>query len=322
MVFYNHIKGMLNDSKYFFIRFNANNYLTLGTSNQSYPSNIPSNLGEILTTQGTAQTIANNKFIQFNNANSYIGTDNGILTIKSVQTPASPTNKIILDTYNINFTGSKIKFLDNNSCILSCSLINDRYIFSLTKGLQLGKEFLLYNEGTSDIIISASNEEIVLNRNVNITGANNNLQVGGTIFTPNEISSGKHILAPYFVATSDKRYKENFKDLPSTLDFINSTKLYTFNYKSTPKDRNIGMIAQDVESTTFNDFNLVLDITSNGKSFKAIKETKLVYILWKGVQEESGKIKALEEKVAALEAKIEMMSKFFALPEQIDIQEE
>lgn len=316
MVFYNHIKGVTttdNDNRYYFIQFgkaSGRDFPKLGFSDStSFPSDIPEQYGEFLTTGSSEsiipQTIYADKQLQFGSSDTYLVADSSShLTIKS-------NELLIIDTGSIYLTGKNLYF--NNSA--SYSLIYDDELdrFDLSKSINITGNI----QGSGNLTIGGVAS---ITGNTNITGS---LDVGNGITSHKAITvANDYILAPYFVATSDKNYKENFKPLPSTLDFINSTQLYTFNYKSTPNDRNIGIIAQDVESTTFDEFNLVLNITSNGKSYKAVKETKLTYILWKGLQEESGKIEALEAKVAALEAKLEMMSKFFALPENLDAPQE
>lgn len=183
------------------------------------------------------------------------------------------------------------------------------------KQLQFGdsSHYIQYDNSNQLILAAGSNHIYLKDNAINITG---NTTINGTTnFTGNIVSninvsgSGLYISAPYFVATSDKRYKENFKPLPSVLDFITSTSLYTFNYKSSPEDRNIGIIAQDVENYSLDDFNLVLNISTKNGEFKAVKESKIPYILWKGIQEESGKISRLEEENAALAKKVDKLEK-------------
>lgn len=120
------------------------------------------------------------------------------------------------------------------------------------------------------------------------------IKSSGTIESDTNIKAGTYVEAPYFNATSDLRAKENLTALPSMLDFINSTSVYTFKYKNSQLP-SVGIIAQDVVNKPINDFNLVDNLEADGETeFMSVKESKLVYILWKAVQELSAEIEELK----------------------------
>lgn len=107
-----------------------------------------------------------------------------------------------------------------------------------------------------------------------------------------DLASNKSITAQYFNALSDRHLKTNIKAIEdSVLPFITSTPVYTFNYKKDPTIPVIGIMAQDVLDKNINDFNLV---KKNGNGYYEIKESKMIYILWKAVQEQQKQIEALQ----------------------------
>ena len=82
------------------------------------------------------------------------------------------------------------------------------------------------------------------------------------------------------------------------LDIINNVQIYTFNYKqsNTPS---IGLIAQDLMDKTLNGFNFIdnLDATGENDDYMSVHESKLVYILWKAVQELSAEVNELKKQL-------------------------
>ena len=109
------------------------------------------------------------------------------------------------------------------------------------------------------------------------------------------LSSGVSVTAPFFNASSDRRLKTNINTVEdSVLPLITSTPVYTFNYKKHPTIPVIGIMAQDVLDKNINDFNLVKE--SSGGYYE-IKESKMIYILWKAVQEQQKQIEALQARL-------------------------
>lgn len=112
------------------------------------------------------------------------------------------------------------------------------------------------------------------------------------------IMAGGHIDSLYFNATSDRRAKTNIQHWDtSALDIVTQLPIYEFHYKNndTPS---IGVIAQDAAEfdDCFTDFSLVDNPNATGENgdYMTIKESKLVYILWKAVQEQQEQIEQLK----------------------------
>lgn len=126
---------------------------------------------------------------------------------------------------------------------------------------------------------------------------NNNATSISTLSNDGSVTFNNKCEAQYFNATSDRRAKTNIKPLNlKALDVIQNTPLYSFTYKelNTPS---IGIIAQDVQNININGFKLVDNEEASGKDmdYMSIHESKLIYILWKAVQEQQAEIEELKK---------------------------
>lgn len=114
-----------------------------------------------------------------------------------------------------------------------------------------------------------------------------------TINSSGLIKSNTYVEAQYFNAVSDMRLKENIEIANfSAMDVVKLLTVFTFNYKKT-KEPSIGLLAQEAQNIKIEDFELVTD----NNEYLTIKESKLVYILWKAVQELGKEIKQLKEEI-------------------------
>lgn len=112
--------------------------------------------------------------------------------------------------------------------------------------------------------------------------------------------------ALYFNATSDIRAKTKVQHASfKALNIVKSLPVYTFNYKETGSPA-IGLIAQDAAKISFgSDFSLVNNENASGENgdYMTIKESKLIYILWKAIQEQQEQINYLTSLVKDLSRK-------------------
>ena len=112
--------------------------------------------------------------------------------------------------------------------------------------------------------------------------------------------------ALYFNATSDIRAKTKVQHaFFKALNIVKSLPVYTFNYKETGSP-SIGLIAQDAAKISFGlDFSLVNNETASGENgdYMTIKESKLIYVLWKAIQEQQEQINYLTSLVKDLSRK-------------------
>ena len=112
-----------------------------------------------------------------------------------------------------------------------------------------------------------------------------------------DIKADNKCEALYFNATSDRRAKSNITPLfASALSIVKSLPVYTFNYKTKPEELTIGLIAQEAAEYELDNFNMVdnLDASGENNDFMQMKESKLVYVLWKAVQELSEEVESLK----------------------------
>jgi hypothetical protein len=104
--------------------------------------------------------------------------------------------------------------------------------------------------------------------------------------------------------SSDRRRKENFSNVSdSYLKVVEDVPVMNYNYKNSAIPQ-VGIMAQDLENTNIGNISCFVKVEDslelNNK--RSLYETKLVYILWKALQEESELRKKLEQRVADLEA--------------------
>ena len=118
--------------------------------------------------------------------------------------------------------------------------------------------------------------------------SDNSLHVPGVIVpTTGSVQAGS------FNATSDRRKKENIKEAYfDATDFVNHLRVVNFNYIDN-KEKNIGLIAQEVDEL---DCGVALTATGSD-GFEVLKETKLIYVLIKALQEANERIDELEKQI-------------------------
>ena len=106
-----------------------------------------------------------------------------------------------------------------------------------------------------------------------------------------------------FGSISDKRFKENVADLPSTLDNIMKLRPVSFDWKKDIFNKekagssDIGLIAQEVAKVypdIVEDFRIISD-AQDATIYKRVKYEKLIIYLLKGMQEMQEEIKMLKE---------------------------
>lgn len=127
----------------------------------------------------------------------------------------------------------------------------------------------------------------------------------GLINNIGDIVTSEKCEAKYFNALSDKRAKENICPLMSSaLDIINAVQVYTFNYKNSDKTT-IGLIAQEMLPYNLGGATFVSNPEATGEDgdYMSITESKLVYLLLKGMQEQQEQINHLQQRIIDLEGK-------------------
>ena len=124
---------------------------------------------------------------------------------------------------------------------------------------------------------------------------------GGNVTASSNITAGGKCEAIYFNATSDSRAKTDLAPLSiNALDLIKRVQLYSFKYKDS-KLPSIGILAQDVKDVDIEGFKLVDNEEASGidMDYMSIHESKLIYILWKAIQEQQKEIDDLKAQLGS-----------------------
>ena len=264
MVFWKHIKimssGENNSSIYTFIRSTAT---TQGTSETNDMANLP--VIWLSNQSAWGSGVSYGHILTSDMANGHISKDFGFYakaTFSNGALTQENTNKL-----DINYHA-----LTANSLL---------YITGV--GLTL--------DGTNSAITikQNNNNRLVINNEGNCT-------ISKQLIVNDKIHSDQQCEALFFNATSDYRAKKDFKSLNlKALDLIKKIPLYSFKYKESDLP-SIGIIAQDVQDVEINGFKLVDNENATGENmdYMNLHESKLIYILWKAIQEQQKEIEELK----------------------------
>lgn len=212
---------------------------------------------------GSIQPISNNTILQF------LGAENKKVEIKSLT--------------ELNLYGATKIYLQANTADTSITLTSTTV-----------------DTTTTSIITHKAKEHNFKTGYVTIGNGGNATKEDYSLYIQNSCN------ALYFNATSDIRAKTKVQHAPfKALNIVKSLPVYTFNYKETGSP-SIGLIAQDAAKISFgSDFSLVNNETASGENgdYMTIKESKLIYILWKAIQEQQEQINYLTSLVKDLSKK-------------------
>lgn len=126
--------------------------------------------------------------------------------------------------------------------------------------------------------------------------------IAGTTTANAKMQANIPIHAPYFNTTSDIRAKKDIsKATFAARDVIKALPIYSYILKEN-NERNIGIIAQDALDINLDGFELVKNKEATGKDgdYMAIKESKLVYVAWKAIQEQEEIIEKQQQEIDEL----------------------
>lgn len=207
--------------------------------------------------------------------------------------------------FELNATATTPTLWINASCTIGTTNVNRALN---VYGAMWGYSLTTTGAIACDSLSVTSNASIT--GDASITGAasvGTNLSIGGEITAVDAIACSGKCEAEYFNATSDKRAKENLNLVTtSALDLIKKVQLYTFSYKHDSEHKtNLGLMAQDLIDERINDFSFVSNAEASGENgdFMSIKESKLVYLLIKAVQEQQEEIEQLRLQIQNLGGK-------------------
>ena len=128
------------------------------------------------------------------------------------------------------------------------------------------------------------------------------VKIDGDTLVTGSLTANSKVEALYFNATSDSRAKTILGKVPNALNTIVDTPIYEYFYTDDAKKTElIGILAQDLLKNG-DEFHIVNNQSATGVNgdYMTIKEDRLVFVLWKAVQELEAKIKTLRQEVKEL----------------------
>ena len=108
------------------------------------------------------------------------------------------------------------------------------------------------------------------------------------------------LYATYFYGTSDRRLKENIKDLDlNCLDLVNNINLREFSWKADEEHKpTIGAIAQELRQVLPEKYvHEFIGGKETDDEYLSINDSKLVYLLIGAIQEQQKEIESLKAKI-------------------------
>lgn len=167
--------------------------------------------------------------------------------------------------------------------------------------ISLTSDSVTYAENVRSVAASGSFE--LMGRTQNTEASLDYAEYASTVYRSNLYvdssgtlhNAGNAIEASSYNATSDKRLKQDI--VPISFDasrIVENVDVFEFEYKDAPDIKQIGMIAQDLEEYCPN-----LVVTGDD-GYLRIKESKLIYVLWKSLHDANRRIDILESQIKAL----------------------
>lgn len=218
--------------------------------------------------------------------------------------------KTELDSINgeapiVQLTNNDRTFASTNTTSLGNILLSGTSTVPLVQEVW-GPLNLLYGAYTDNINCTNGQGGFSFYNTKTIEAADAKITTGSIRLTNTTLSvnAAGPVSATYFNATSDRRAKTNIAAYKgNATELVKKIPIYTFNYLAS-NSPSIGMIAQEaaIFDNVIPNFSLVSNERATGEDgdYMSIKESKLVYILWKAVQEQAAKIEELQKKVDAL----------------------
>lgn len=251
------------------------NYNTLGEIQTN-----AANLGNILCSKTT------------NTTEEPLNVQNVINFFKKIETGVPiKEGSLSADDDGVLFTGDKVVFTTTGNSSTS----------SYIKGGEItANDYKIYTDGNK------------INRAIDWSGSTITVNFpGSAVFNKDKTSlhtvsvdsltATNQIEASYFNSTSDIRAKKDIAKIDfSALNLISSVPVYSYKYKNDITNTStIGVMAQDLLP-----YQEQLQLVSNEKAtgenndYMSIKDNKLIFILWKAIQEQQEEINKLKEQLA------------------------
>lgn len=122
-----------------------------------------------------------------------------------------------------------------------------------------------------------------------------NIKSAGNIIASGTLPDTGHIDAVAFYYSSDERLKENVATISEGLEKVLALRGVSFNFKNSPDQKRIGLIAQEVEK-------VVPEVVQTGTDgYKSVEYGNLVAVLIEAVKSQQAEIDLLKKRLEALE---------------------
>lgn len=264
MIFWKHIKGLSSDNIYTYIRFSEESAI--------------------------ASSILNTPSIYISDSGSYNDSNANQINLGHVLT-SDMTDGFV--THDFTFKGDT---LWAHSADLSDSL---QLSYDDSNNVWAWLTELTIQFPTVNINTLTVNQNTTVQGNLTVANAltSNTATIQQDLTVNRDLSVANKTESKYFNSTSDYRAKQNFKPLNiQAVELIKKIPLYSFQYKDSNQP-SIGIIAQDVQDVNIDGFELVDNKEATGENFDymSIHESKLIYILWKAIQEQQQEIEQLKQ---------------------------
>lgn len=175
---------------------------------------------------------------------------------------------------------------------------NNVYPIGLSNDNKLAVSVPWVNSDTKNTAGSYNNENKLF-----LIGATNQTSQTGSIKTYSNqkvYTQSKGIYADAFYAASDRRLKENIKDLDlNCLDLINNINLREFSWKDDEEHKPVvGAIAQELKQVLPEKYvHEFIGGKETDDEYLSINDSKLIYLLIGAIQEQQKEIESLKTKI-------------------------
>ncbi len=322
-VFYQHIKGITSSGDSWKIDVDAINTAPVGYGSMNTPTfrwvtnSTTTNEGFLITSNADYGRI--NKAFYFLNTvyfHTLDSTDNSIGSYKGeigydnnsgifIRGGAASNNSA---TMSISATqmkfqgvgnaqdGTRVLFLTKSRLYNSANFYDQPVAFCVEDGYNYrGFSIACFTESQNGYVSSSDVGDAKFLTNVPIYAMEH-------IKTNSYIHADSYIEGTYFNATSDARAKKNITlSAFNALDIVKNLPIYNFKYKEDDSDA-IGIIAQEALKFNAGNFSLVRNPEASGENgdYMSVRESKLVYIAWKAIQEQQQIIDKQQQQIKEL----------------------
>lgn len=214
---------------------------------------------------------------------------------------------------------TKNKTISFNECVNitidTLTVQGDTVSFVMKDKSKLPKEFYKINISPTSTSLTSNIQALTFN---NITSCSfsqednktntypfkfkGDVKMDGDTLVTGSLKANSKVEALYFNATSDSRAKTILGKVPNALSTIVNTPIYEYFYTDDAKKTElIGILAQDLLKNG-DEFHIVNNQSATGVNgdFMTIKEDRLIFVLWKALQELTEEVKELRNEVNEL----------------------